>query len=770
MNTFDILSPDRSPIFLASLPNERGNGKRPYHQYVRNEEELQKFITDRDKPGWATYHAVAILKDGAWRNQENVRATLFVWGEVDFKDHPDISAEEITRRMGNIPAHVKPTFCVFSGHGIHPYWLLKEETDASPGEGQRQIEDVLRLICNYIGGDPHVAETARLMRLPGSHNTRKPGENILVTLQDVEMSRRYDLIDLTDFFLEAHPIMPAATITASNQGAFKYDAAGDELEVGAALKAMRFKGNPNIHHTQLRSTASMISAGKSVTEAVNQILTATREATQGDDRAKDWNWEEEKNAIIRMCHDWITKRMKEDGEDLSAALPDDMYLKWQDFLKKGERPHIKYNGAGPYVRGYSWAGETQEESPGEQEGRPNPHGKNDNSPPKRRKRIRLIPYDAPDRTKIPRRDWLYGFHYMRRIVSATIGPGGIGKSSLGLVEAVGMAIGRDLLGAEQLKQPLRVWYHNGEDPREEINRRIAAVCIHYGLDEEAVQKNMFITCGLDMPIKVARGATEVKLDKALVAEIIDDIRKHELDVEIFDPLVTLHNTSELLTATMDPVIREVFAAIANETNTAVELAHHTRKKANGQDEYTTADARGSSGIVDAVRVMRVTNVMSKDEAEGFGLDEIERENYFRVTKGKANMTRRGVSRWYRFNCVTLPNGDPERDIPGDEVGVLEAWQPPSLDVPITDADRRWSIDLVRANSMLQEDYRARNWIGRPLGVHLGLDPDNKVDRFRLKNIVKKLIEGGALRTVERPDEKGKKRHYLVANTTEGRVA
>jgi len=71
---------------------------------------------------------------------------------------------------------------------------------------------------------------------------------------------------------------------------------------------------------------------------------------------------------------------------------------------------------------------------------------------KKPRRIRLLPYDAPDPTKIPRRDWLYGYHYMRRIVSATIGPGGIGKSSLGLVEAVGMALGRDLLGAEALKQ------------------------------------------------------------------------------------------------------------------------------------------------------------------------------------------------------------------------------------------------------------------------------------------------------------------------------
>ena len=211
-------------------------------------------------------------------------------------------------------------------------------------------------------------------------------------------------------------------------------------------------------------------------------------------------------------------------------------------------------------------------------------------------RIRLKQYAAPDRTTIPRRNWLYGFHYMRRIVSATIGPGGIGKSSLDLVEAIGMSLARDLLGTEELRHPLRVWYHNGEDPEDEINRRIAAICIHFELDEQEVRKNLYVTCGLDMPIKVARGATEVKLDKALIGEITARIGDHSIDVAIFDPLVTVHSTSELLAATMDPVIREAFGFIANETNSAVELAHHTRKKAPGQDEYTAAAPRGVKNI------------------------------------------------------------------------------------------------------------------------------------------------------------------------------
>jgi hypothetical protein len=47
-----------------------------------------------------------------------------------------------------------------------------------------------------------------------------------------------------------------------------------------------------------------------------------------------------------------------------------------------------------------------------------------------------------------------------------------------------------------------------------------------------------------MPIKVGRGAQEVKIDKALVAEIIYTIQEHGIDVAIFDPLVTIDRTSE----------------------------------------------------------------------------------------------------------------------------------------------------------------------------------------------------------------------------------
>src|SRR6266545_7910174 len=146
-NTFDFLSPGGQPIFVCRLPNERGQGK-IISRYVKSETELKGFISAYDEPGYALYHAAAILKEGSWRNKENVNATRKIWAEIDFKQHPDLSAEEIRRRIEMIP--IPPTGVIFSGHGYHLYWLLKEDTDAAPGDGQRRVEDALKLAAAYV--------------------------------------------------------------------------------------------------------------------------------------------------------------------------------------------------------------------------------------------------------------------------------------------------------------------------------------------------------------------------------------------------------------------------------------------------------------------------------------------------------------------------------------------------------------------------------------------------------------------------------------------
>src|SRR5262249_38733411 len=80
-------------------------------------------------------------------------------------------------------------------------------------------------------------------------------------------------------------------------------------------------------------------------------------------------------------------------------------------------------------------------------------------------------YVAPDPASIPKRAWLFGGHYIRQAATATVAPGGYGKTTLQIFEVVSM-VG---LG-------LKVWYLSGEDPKVEIDRRIAAHCQQHNLE------------------------------------------------------------------------------------------------------------------------------------------------------------------------------------------------------------------------------------------------------------------------------------------------
>ena len=99
----------------------------------------------------------------------------------------------------------------------------------------------------------------------------------------------------------------------------------------------------------------------------------------------------------------------------------------------------------------------------------------------KRQRLIATPYRWRDPAAIPSRHWVYGWHYIRKFTSATVAPGALGKSSLQLVEAIAIALKLPLLGVMPAEQA-NTWYWNGEDPAEEIERRIAAICARYEID------------------------------------------------------------------------------------------------------------------------------------------------------------------------------------------------------------------------------------------------------------------------------------------------
>lgn len=100
-----------------------------------------------------------------------------------------------------------------------------------------------------------------------------------------------------------------------------------------------------------------------------------------------------------------------------------------------------------------------------------------------------------DEREIEPRRWLYGKHLLRKFLSVDVAAGGIGKSSVKVVEALAMTSGRSLLRKDVPEGPLRVWLYNLEDPFEETERRLHAALNHYGFPSVVTARHD--TAGVD---------------------------------------------------------------------------------------------------------------------------------------------------------------------------------------------------------------------------------------------------------------------------------
>jgi len=164
------------PVYFSSLANDRDDDSQPREQHVhtRMPEDVERFVTKWDRRGRGMFFCVATLEQRK-RNKDNAREIAFLWADLDFKGID--STQDVTAALARL--RYPPSLIVKSGHGLHLYWLLKEPADAV-AERER-LEAVLRLLADHVAGDLQVCEVARLMRLPGTHNT-KGGEWIEVTV------------------------------------------------------------------------------------------------------------------------------------------------------------------------------------------------------------------------------------------------------------------------------------------------------------------------------------------------------------------------------------------------------------------------------------------------------------------------------------------------------------------------------------------------------------------------------------------------------------
>ena len=371
--------------------------------------------------------------------------------------------------------------------------------------------------------------------------------------------------------------------------------------------------------------------------------------------------------------------------------------------------------------------------------------------------LQATPFGTVTAAKLPRREFLYGTHLIAKYVAATIAPGGGSKTTILLTDSIALATNRTLIG-NQPKQQCNSWHYNLEDPLDELQRRVIAICKRYDIDLQEIKDTLFIDSGRTRKLIIAEKVGNIVVATPDVEAVIKEIKKHNIKYLSIDPFVKSHHVDENANKEIDAVLDQ-YAYIANETGCAIELAHHVRKPATGATSAAgdINQARGASAISGAVRSARTISIMTDKEADACGVPQSKKNWYIRIDDAKGNMSAPAEkAMWLERESVTIDNGDEFE--PGDSVGVVSPWTPPDAFDDIGPDKARSLLNTIDKGYTADVRYsknKGKRWAGQVI-----VDGVLEVDEGRAKLIIKTWVALGVLFEDEyrngdtRKDEKG----------------
>ena len=365
-------------------------------------------------------------------------------------------------------------------------------------------------------------------------------------------------------------------------------------------------------------------------------------------------------------------------------------------------------------------------------------------------------YDMFDEASIEPRRWIYGNHYLRSFVSVLASAGGVGKTSLQIVEALAIVTGRPLLG-EEVKERTNVWIVNLEDPLEEIQRRVLAAMKHYGIHPDEVRGKLFVNAGRDFSLKFGIQTREGVLPNTkLVEYLCRKIPEKQIGCVFIDPFVNAHSVSENENMAINAIVAEI-RRVADETSCAIGLVHHIRK-GNGEDASIDS-VRGAGSLIGAARAARVVNRMSPDDAARIGIDEAEARSIFRVDDGKANLAPPADAAVYRKMIgVKIANGE--------WIGVCVDYKLPDAFDGISGKDAKKMQQIVAeahtSGEPFRESSQSANWVGLAVANLTGIDISDKKGKGKVSTIVRTWLKTNVLATEKVMDKKkGRETNVVV---------
>ena len=578
-----------APVCIVSYANLKEEAKLfpPAEIYTRDANEIDAFVGQYDMPGRAIYFGVNPVIEGKRRNKANIAEISTLHTDLDFKNIIE-DRKTIEAVLARLP--LKASLVVFSGNGLHGYWW----TSATPDQAER-IEAALKRLAWALAGDEKVAEIARVMRLPGSHNT-KFGEWAAVKVVHKNGRALYELEQLEEWLASIdEPLLHRVV----SEPASKSNGAGNIFQqMGAQQQPQRTDidqlwdnlqyhgegGGGNLHDTQVRIGASLLSRGEPVDDVISYLQA---QITARVPESANWNWKEELRTIRQQCITWFAK----DPKVLAKQLAIDGNL--PEWLLRDRR-----------IKALIEIVEPPDDEPAEP-----PSIKLKTPPPPV---FAYITGEAMERLPLEPVEWIVDGFIMRDVVNGLFGDGGLGKDYLLLQLAIAMATDSKWLGRDVA--PGRVLYFNVEDRVPRIRWRQNAILKYLQTSCAKYPDRLRVVpmVGQNTIIATYDSKSGLVAPTPVLTSVRNMIEDHKPDLAIMGNRVNIFGVNQNEDSQARQCI-ELLNAISMDYKTTLIMPGHVSLR--GLSDESGSSGSGSSGTVQWSNALRQRLGLSKPKKD-----------------------------------------------------------------------------------------------------------------------------------------------------------
>lgn len=321
-------------IELRRIPH--GNGF-PDRAFCADEARLNAVVNNwgREDLHSGLYYGVSLRRQGATTGKkEDVVAVPALWADID----TDKLGWDQTLTLGALKAHaLRPSLVVNSGYGFHAYWLLKEPVILPEYDPRKihQVEQTIAAVSEVFGQYDRTHDITRVLRVPGSWNTKDIKKPRPVKLVVADWRLEYDLEDLALAAADSNTALvngewlSKAEVKKRNQdaraaqgrqglvGAMMREAGynGKQLPIGQLWQHTKYKPKAGeafigVDEAILRATAYLWAAHGGEWQddmIVDTVLGEVRRVKTRDAPNERWDWAAERREIADKLERWKSK-------------------------------------------------------------------------------------------------------------------------------------------------------------------------------------------------------------------------------------------------------------------------------------------------------------------------------------------------------------------------------------------------------------------------------------------------------------------------------